>query len=598
MPKSRTVRRSKRRFSGNQHSNSKRKEQEKIEEDATVKGRGRPSTTESKLSISSKKISDLDKPKPSELKEDVLDDLNITGFRLLDMELVSQAFSSLRCAECGNFQVTLMENHFERKGCASSLRLLCENCGWKLEFNTSKKQTKSFEVNRRLVYAMRLLGKGHSGAKRFCTLMNMPPPPTARAYAKSSRTIGKNIKKIAENSMSKAANEIRESQSVADNEIANCAVSCDGTWQRRGYSSQNGCVIAISMESGKVVDAEALSQVCKKCQLHSHLDKNSREYELWRAEHNNCKANYKGSAPAMEPEGTQRMFQRSIGKNKLRYTELFGDGDSKSFNQVKDTYREDGIEVCKKECIGHVQKRVGTALRKLKKENTGFGGKGKLTDGMIDKLQNYYGIAIRSNVDNLEGMKKAIIASLFHCIASKDRPLHDHCPEGASSWCRYNHNKANGVSNANYKHGPGLPLPIIHKVKDVYSRLSNNELLEKCLHGKTQNQNESLNGMIWQRIPKEVFVGREMLEFGMNDAISYFNMGAKTVLDLYESLKIPSGKYTLEGCRSLDADRVCAAEYKLTEVVRNRRRVLRGSKKKKEDKKQQAEGLTYAAGAF
>jgi len=40
------------------------------------------------------------------------------------------------------------------------------------------------------------------------------------------------------------------------------------------------------------------------------------------------------------------------------------------------------------------------------------------------------------------------------------------------------------------------------------------------------------------------------------------------------------------------------AEYKQTETVKNRRKVLRGSKKKKEDKKQQAEGVTYAAGEF
>ena len=37
------------------------------------------------------------------------------------------------------------------------------------------------------------------------------------------------------------------------------------------------------------------------------------------------------------------------------------------------------IEVEKKECIGHVQNRVGTALRKLKHDNPGLGGKGKPT---------------------------------------------------------------------------------------------------------------------------------------------------------------------------------------------------------------------------
>jgi len=44
-------------------------------------------------------------------------------------------------------------------------------------------------------------------------------------------------------------------------------------------------------------------------------------------------------------------------------------------------------------------------LRKLKKEKKGLGGKGKLTDAMIDRLQNYYGIAIRSNVGDLAQMK-------------------------------------------------------------------------------------------------------------------------------------------------------------------------------------------------
>ena len=69
-------------------------------------------------------------------------------------------------------------------------------------------------------------------------------------------------------------------------------------------------------------------------------------------------------------------------------------------------YSEENVEVVKKECVGHVQKQVGTALLKLKKENKGLGGKGKLTDALIDRLQNYYGIAIRSNVGNLEAMKK------------------------------------------------------------------------------------------------------------------------------------------------------------------------------------------------
>ena len=106
-------------------------------------------------------------------------------------------------------------------------------------------------------------------------------------------------------------------------------------------------------------------------------------------------------------------------------------------------------------------------------------------------------------------MKKAIHASLMHCASTEERPLHDHCPTGSASWCRYQQDKANQTKL--YKHGPGLPLEVIAKLKPEYVRLSIDILLEKCLHGKTQNQNESINGMIWQRVPKEVYVGRETL---------------------------------------------------------------------------------------
>ena len=89
-----------------------------------------------------------------------------------------------------------------------------------------------------------------------------------------------------------------------------------------------------------------------------------------------------------------------------------------------------------------------------------------------------------------------------------------------------------------------------------------------------------------------------MLEFGLFDAISHFNIGARTVRHLLEALKICPGKYTEEGCRSLDLNRIGGAEYKEREDSKNRRKVLRGQRKKKENKNQQAEGVTYAAGRF
>ena len=95
---------------------------------------------------------------------------------------------------------------------------------------------------------------------------------------------------------------------------------------------------------------------------------------------------------------------------------FLGDRDSKNFPAVEDIY--EGAKFEKLECIGHVQKRVGNRLRNLKKNVKGFGGRGRLTNNIIDKLQNYYSMAIRQNSGDLNAMRSATDASLFHVASS------------------------------------------------------------------------------------------------------------------------------------------------------------------------------------
>ena len=53
-----------------------------------------------------------------------------------------------------------------------------------------------------------------------------------------------------------------------------------------------------------------------------------------------------------------------------KYNKYLGDGDSKGFMRVLESkpYGED-TNIEKLECIGHVQKRMGSRLRKLKKKH-------------------------------------------------------------------------------------------------------------------------------------------------------------------------------------------------------------------------------------
>ena len=96
----------------------------------------------------------------------------------------------------------------------------------------------------------------------------------------------------------------------------------------------------------------------------------------------------------------------------------------------------------------------------------------------------------------------------------------------------------------------------------VYARLSEDSLLRKCLDGKTQNQNEAFNGMIWQRIPKSTFVGANSFKLGVYDAVAHFNIGGKATVKVLEALDMKPGALSCVGASRADYRRVSKANYK------------------------------------
>ena len=92
-------------------------------------------------------------------------------------------------------------------------------------------------------------------------------------------------------------------------------------------------------------------------------------------------------------------------------------------------------------------------------------------------------------------MTNAIIASLYHVS-----DYHRRCPKTNDIWCQFQKDKIDGTDYTKNKHG--LPIDIRKEILPIYHALTKPELLKKCLHGKTQNANESFNGMIWNRIPR------------------------------------------------------------------------------------------------
>ncbi|GFX35848.1 uncharacterized protein TNCV_746411 [Trichonephila clavipes] len=214
-------------------------------------------------------------------------------------------------------KIELREDLKRRRGLAVSLEIICHNCGESTSTMSSKISNKFYDVNLRLTYGMRAIGKGGAAARIFCGLMNLPPPP-AKFECHNSLFLNV-LKTISEDSMNAAVHEAV----IANDNNSNIAVAVDGTWHKRGYSSLNGVVCATSVENGKVIDFEALTKYCSSCKGKKKPCEN-------------CAKNYEGFSGEWNVGRVLNIFQRSETSRKSCYTPYLGDGDSKRFLTIKE----------------------------------------------------------------------------------------------------------------------------------------------------------------------------------------------------------------------------------------------------------------------
>ena len=518
---------------------------------------------------------------------------------------------ALRCPNRGCSGILVLEiDDSKRKGFSTYLKVHCSLCSWKDERYSSqlrpdprKRGQKNFEVNVRMVVAFREIGKGHSSMLAFTQAMNMPPPIAVKSYNNINKLLLESYQAVSQESQKIAANETRQALDCVDENPAECQVSVDGTWQKRGFSSLNGAVTIMSKDSSKCIDTVVMSKSCKGC-LHWKNKKGTPEYDRWRLQHN-CKINHKGSSGAMECAGAIEAFRRSVPFLNLKYTGYLGDGDTKSFQQVVDSAPYENNNIQKLECVGHVQKRMGTRLRNLRTEKKGLkladgkgiAGKGRLTDKVVNLMQNYYGMAIRQNVDNVYAMKKSIIAILYHCSQNDNEDdRHKFCPRSANSWCSYQSDKHTGKNT--YKMNVNLPAAISNLLKPIFKDLSHDELLKKCTHGLTQNSNESIHNIIWQKCPKTVYVDKHVLDIATASAVIAYNDGSQGLHQVMRSLGIEPGYYAYLISEKRDHTRINKSNTQSTDESKERRKKLRAMKKGFQDKDFEDEGEVYASGAF
>ncbi|GFV38887.1 uncharacterized protein TNCV_192551 [Trichonephila clavipes] len=68
--------------------------------------------------------------------------------------------------------------------------------------------------------------------------------------------------------------------------------------------------------------------------------------------------------------------------------------------------------------------------RKKLSDGKRLSGHNQLTDILISKIQRYYSMAIRNNINDLHSMKTSVWTVYFHLLSSNESPQHGLCPAG------------------------------------------------------------------------------------------------------------------------------------------------------------------------
>lgn len=454
---------------------------------------------------------------------------------------------------------------------------------------------------------------GYAGIERFGTALDMHII-SVPSYVDHLDKIAKENHRVQEEILSKACQAVREAHEEVDpsligQPILDLVVSFDGSWPKRGHSSLFGFAAVIDLLTGLVVDFIILCKHCRVCAVHStEMDVTSDEYKNWLEQHvssGECEKNYSGSSNAMEMVAAETMWKRSVKKNGFRYTSVLSDGDAKTHSHLqKEEPYGPNIKINKEECVNHVEKRLGTALRNLvateKAKKVVLGGRaaGALKDTTITTLQSYYRMAIKNNMPDVKAAKNAILATIEHMSSTDLKPKHKLCPKGEESWCFYNKAKAKRQKVPSHNTmSVSLNSTVYEKLKPVYVRLSSDELLNRCSRIGTQNANESLHSLVWRRCPKELFMSRRRYEIGATRAVGEFNMGRSAFTAIKSQVRgEEQGQNAEKIVQRRDLKRKCQSELQKERTSKKARKKVQ--KKKADSKAKKKEGPTYAPGGF
>ncbi|KAI0220451.1 putative N-acetylgalactosaminyltransferase 9 [Lamellibrachia satsuma] len=295
---------------------------------------------------------------------------------------------NLLCPVCqGNLTVVVID---KSKGAVVGFRIQCTTCEHVCSKTLSsgrignRGSRSPFATTRRMVAGTMDCGVGFSGLRRICWWLDSPCIHR-KTYARHQKQVAVAVVDTVTNCLNDAAVCVRQAYAelsgITPEDVRDINVSYDASWMTRGHQSYYGIGSVIDLITCLVIDYTVLSLYCHGCTtVGDHMDKNTDDYRTWKANHV-CNKNFEGTAGAMDAEIAEILWLHSEQRHGFRYVTVLSDGDAKTDNHLvsHNVYGGD-CQVTKEECVNHVSKRMGTALRKVaaegRQEGVVTGGRG------------------------------------------------------------------------------------------------------------------------------------------------------------------------------------------------------------------------------
>lgn len=125
------------------------------------------------------------------------------GYRFIDFLTVFTTISQL--VVCKKYGTTIKFSEASNHGLGYKVVVACEKCAPVYINSSPLIENHAYDINRRIIFAMRLLGIDLNGIVKFCAFMDLPRPIFKSFYDKIIKNISVATEAVSKQSMTRAA---------------------------------------------------------------------------------------------------------------------------------------------------------------------------------------------------------------------------------------------------------------------------------------------------------------------------------------------------------------------------------------------------------